>query len=80
MLQRSAFDTHRSVPPLDASKIALRAGNYDPSQEHVMATAEVKNLCAAADICVSAHSTKAIKIWYICTVYEIIAIIIYNSQ
>ena len=30
-----------------------------------MATAEVKDLCAAAaDICVSAHSTKVSRIWY----------------
>ena len=36
----------------------IRAGKYDPSQVHRMTTTEVKDLCAAADIFVSARNTK----------------------
>ena len=40
----------------------IRAGKYDPSQVHRMTTTEAKDLCAAADICVSARSTKVLCI------------------
>ena len=38
----------------------IRAGKYDPSQVHRMTTTEVKDLCAEADIGVSALSTKVL--------------------
>ena len=39
----------------------IRAGNYDPSCVHKMTTAELKVVCAAADICTSANTTKISK-------------------
>jgi len=39
----------------------IRAGNYDPSCVHKMTTADLKVVCAAADIYTSANITKVSK-------------------